>query len=681
MRHISRFAVKRSLSLVLMLGLSPLTLAAQERHGVDTTVLDRTVKPDVDFYQFANGGWLSKVVIPADKPAIDAFTEVQLRNEALLKAIVEKVAASSDFPSPSVERKIGDFYRTGMDEALAEQLGIKPLEPILDRIDSLSDRQELLKEMARLQKIGVSVTFEFGVQADFKNSKMQILQFGQGGLGLPDRDYYLNDDPQSKMLREQYTAHLTRTLQLAGTKPEQAAEATKQIMALETRLAKASLKREQMRDPNALYHKMTRKELDALTPGMAWQPYLHELGIGSVKEMNVSTPDFFKAVETALAEVPLNDWKAYLRWHTISAFSSTLNKAFAEENFRFSSMLTGQKEQPPRWRRILNATEGALGEAVGKLYVAEAFPPEAKKRAYALVVNLKGTLRERIQNLDWMGDATKAEALKKLDAITIKVGYPDKWKNYDDLVVGTDSYTQNTIRANEFAIRRSLKKINKPVDRSEWGMTPPTVNAYYNPLNNEIVFPAGILQPPFFDAKADDASNYGAIGMVIGHEMTHGFDDQGRQFDAAGNLRDWWTAEDAKKFKERSEALVQQYAAYSATPEAKVNGILTQGENIADLGGLTVAYEAWRKTPQGKGSAEVLDGFTPEQRFFLAFGQIWRFKSSPQFANLLAKLDSHSPAKWRVMGTLVNIPPFASAFGTGVVGSVAQPSSGKVKIW
>ena len=672
----------KSAAILTLLGVSSGAVLAQNGHGVDVSTIDRSVKPDVDFYQFANGGWLAKTAIPADKPAIDAFTEVQLRNEAILKRIVENVSGSTDYTSQSAERKVGDFYRTGMDEALAERLGIAPIQPILTRIDSLSDRKEVLHEIARLHKIGVSAGFDWGVESDFKNSKMQIFQFAQGGLGLPDRDYYLNDDPQSKALRAAYTAHVTRILQLAGATPEAAAASTAQILGLETRLAKASLKREQMRDPNSMYHKMTRKELDAITPGVAWQPYFQELGVGSLKDLNVATPDFFKAIDAVLAEVPLSDWKAYLRWHTLADFGATLNKAFSDERFRFSSALTGQKEQAPRWRRILNSTESALGEALGKLYVAEAFPPDAKKRATALVVNLKGTLRGRIQDLDWMSAETKVEALKKLDAIKIKVGYPDKWKNYDDLVVGTDSYAQNVIRANEFAVRRSLKKVNKPVDRGEWGMTPPTVNAYYNPLNNEIVFPAGILQPPFFDAKADDASNYGAIGTVIGHEMTHGFDDQGRQFDAAGNLRDWWTAEDAKRFKERSEALVTQFAGYAATPEAKVNGVLTQGENIADLGGLTIAYNAWLKTPQGsKAKTESIEGFTGEQRFFLAYGQIWRFKSSPEFASLLAKLDAHSPGKWRVLGTLYNINPFVGAFGAGVEGSAARPGAGKVKIW
>jgi putative endopeptidase len=377
----------------------------------------------------------------------------------------------------------------------------------------------------------------------------------------------------------------------------------------------------------------------------------------------------------------LADWKSYLRWNIISGMAPYLNKAFSEEGFRFSSRLTGQKQQSPRWRRVQRTTESILGEVVGQLFVAQAFPPEAKKRALTLVQNIKAALRERLLALDWMGEETRKQALRKLDAMQIKVVYPDKWRDYSGLTVGTDSYAQNILRASEFEFKRNIAKAGKPVDRKEWLMTPPTVNAYYNPQVNEIVFPAGILQRPFFDAKADDASNYGAIGAVIGHEITHGFDDQGRQFDAEGNLKDWWTAEDAKRFKERGEALVKQYSAYPAIDKVFVNGELTQGENIADLGGLMIAYQAWQKSWRNKSRPEPQDGFTPEQRFFLAFGQIWRFKSSPEYARLLANLDAHSPARWRVLGTLVNVPAFVEAFGSGDPNSIARPGSGSVKIW
>ena len=672
-----------------LLGLSGLALPspgraqtppAGEKHGVDADLLDRTVKPDVNFYEFANGGWLKQTTIPADKPAIDGFTEVALRNEAILKGIVEKLAADPALPTDSEAKKISDFYRVGMDEALAERLGVAPLTPIFDKIEGVTDRESLLREIASLHRMGVGAGFEMAVEADFKDSRRKILILAQGGLALPDRDYYLKDDPQSKMLRERYVAYASKTLELAGEKPEDAAKDAADILALETRLAKASRTRVQMRDVNGLYHLMDLKALQALAPGLDWAAYFKETGLENPGQINVATPEFFQALDKTTAEIPLAQWKTYLRWQTLAAYTPYLSKPFADERFRFVAMLTGQKEQPPRWRRVLGTTEGVLGDAVGKLYVAQAFPPEAKQKALALVLNLKSALRGRIQKLDWMGAQTKAEAFRKLDTMIIKIGYPDKWKDYSGLKVGADSYVQNMIQASEFAFDRELKKAGKPVDRTDWGMTPQTVNAYYNPLNNEIVFPAGILQPPFFDAKADDASNYGAIGAVIGHEMTHGFDDQGRQFDSKGNLRDWWTAEDAKRFAERSAALVKQYGGYKAIDAVKVNGELTQGENIADLGGITVAFQAWKKTPQAK-KREKIDGFTPEQRFFLAFGQIWRFKSSPEYTKLLANLDTHSPSPWRVRGTLVNVPDFIKAFGSGDPASDARPGSGAVRIW
>ena len=490
---------------------------------------------------------------------------------------------------------------------------------------------------------------------------------------------------------------VSKLMTLAGDTPEEASATATDVLALETRLAHGSLTRVQLRDPDALYHKMTLKELKAQTPNLDWDRYFVEIGLPNPGEMNNGMPEFIKTLDATVSGSSLVSWKRYLRWHTVSTLSPYLSRSFGEESFRFSSLFTGQKEMTPRWRQVLRVTDGVLGEALGQLFVAEAFPPEAKRRAFALVQNLKGALRERIRNLDWMGETTKKQALSKLDAIKIKVGYPDHWLDYGRLKVEEDSYVQNVLRSNRFDFERMITRFGKPVDRTEWAMTPPTVNAYYNPLYNEIVFPAGILQPPFFDPRADDASNYGGIGMVIGHEMTHGFDDQGRKFDAAGNLRDWWTAEDAKRFTERGQALVKQYSAYQAVAgtdpkgadAAYVNGELTQGENISDLGGLTVAYQAWRQTPQGRqksnppanmpaGEGET---FTPQQRFFLAFAQIWRGKMSPQMARLLVGLDSHSPNRWRVLGTLVNMPAFVEAFGPGVEGTVARPGSGNVKIW
>lgn len=678
-------------------------------HGVDLKTLDRAVKPDVDFYRFANGGWIDRTPLPADRPSIGAFEEVSVRNEAVLHTILERAAKQSQQGASNREsksnagvsreilNKVGLFYRVGMDESLADRVGVEPLRPILREIDGVKDSGGLVQELARLHRVGISAGFEAGVAPDPKNSRQMIWQFGQGGLGLPERDYYLNADPRSTAIRKHYADYIVKSLTLLGESTEVATTAATDIVALETRLAKSSLAPVQMRDPNALYHRTTLAELKALTPGTAWDRYFTEADLPNPGDMNVGVPDFLKAFDTALAEVPLAQWKSYLRWHTISSLAPFLSRPFVEESFRFGTLFSGQKEQSPRWRRVLRVTDGALGEALGQLFVAEAFPVAAKRRALALVLNLKGALRERIQKLDWMGDETKSQALHKLDTLQIKVGYPDKWLDYGPLKVESDSFVQNVLRANEFDFHRAIAKVGKPVDRAEWGMTPPTVNAYYNPMFNEIVFPAGILQPPFFDPKADDASNYGAIGMVIGHEMTHGFDDQGRQFDADGNLKDWWTAEDAQRFAERGQALVKQYGAYKAVelaktdakPETKsetvlVNGQLTLGENISDLGGLTVAYEAWKQTPQGRQKATKAldkDSFAPRQRFFLAFAQIWRSKMSPEMARMLASLDAHSPNRWRVLGTLVNMPSFVEAFGPGDTGSVAQPGSGSVKIW
>ncbi len=670
-----------SLSLAALVVVSPLRAQSQMTHGIDLSTLDRSVKPDTDFYRFANGAWLDKTAIPADKPAMDAFTEITLRNEAVLQRVVEKAAAESDLPAGSEVRKIGDFYRVGMDEARAESLGVKPLEPLFHRIDALSDRSGILREIARLNRIGVSALFSGGLLPDLKDSRRRIFTMAQGGISLPDRDYYLNDDPMSKTLREKYVVYLQKSFVLAGETSAQAGKDAADVLDLETRLAKASRSRVQMRDVNGLYHKLDLKGLEALSPALDWGEYFREIGMGSPGDINVATPEYFQEVDKMLGEVSLTEWKAYLRQQTLSAFAPYLNRAFSEEGFRFSSLLTGQKEQRPRWRRVLDTTEGVMGEAVGKLYVAEAFSPAAKQRAYTMILDLKAALRDRIEALDWMSAQTKVEALKKLDTLQIKVGYPDKWKSYAGLEVRADSYVQNVMRANEFAFKQELKKVGKPVDRTEWSMTPPTVNAYYNPLYNEIVFPAGILQAPFFDVNADDASNYGAIGAVIGHEMTHGFDDQGRQFDSAGNLRDWWTAEDGKHFKERADALIRQYSAYIAVGEVKVNGALTQGENIADLGGLNIAYQAWKRTWKNGAAPGAIEGFTSEQRFFLAFAQIWRFKSSLEYSRLLAQVDAHSPAYWRVMGTLVNFPPFVEAFGPGSSTSVARPGSGSIRIW
>ena len=673
----SRFGLTLGLAAVVL----PATVQAGEHHGIDPTIIDRSVNPTTDFFQYANGKWLEKATIPADLTGTGVFQEVFERNQKISHAAAEKAARDHTSSADSPTRKVGEFYRVGMDEALANRLGAAPLEPEIQRIMAISDKGMLLDEIARLHRVGVSAAFGAGVRQDAKDSASQIFNLSQGGLGLPERDYYLRDDAKSKDIRQQYVTHIARTLELTNTSKAEAEKGAANILAFETRLAKASMPRVEMRNPNVTYHKMTPDELKAQTPNIEWTRYFAMLGKADPGALNVSQTAFFTEFGTMLADVPLDQWKTYLKWHLLRSESPYLSRPFVEEDFAFNRAFTGQKQLAVRWKRVLATTDRSLGEAMGQLYVAQAFTPQAKQRALELVQNLKGVLRERLQTLEWMGEETRVQAVRKLDAIRIKIGYPDKWRDYSGLKVESDSYVQNVFRANEFEFQRRLDKIGKPVDRDEWGMTPPTVNAYYSPSMNEIVFPAGILQPPFFDPKADDASNYGGIGAVIGHEMTHGFDDSGRQFDADGNLKDWWTPEDAKRFTERSTALANQYSAYVAIDDLHVNGKLTMGENIADLGGLTVAYLALEKTLAGKPRPALIDGFTPEQRFFLAFGQIWRSKLTPERVRLLVQTDPHSPNRWRVFGPLANTPAFREAFGSGGTTDASTAGASIIRIW
>ncbi|MDX1931680.1 MAG: M13 family metallopeptidase [Capsulimonadales bacterium] len=650
--------------------------------GVDVSTIDRSVKPTEDFYRFANGLWLDKTVIPAAYPQYGTFAELTDRSQEALRKVVEKAAedARSGKAAPGTNaRKVGDFYRIGLDEERANRLGIEPIRPELDRIARIRDVGELLETIAFLHREGIEAGFSAGPGPDLKNSSRYIANIGQGGLGLPDRDYYVKTDEATVGIRKGYQEHVAKMLALLGDSPADAAQSAERIMAIETRLAKASLTGVERRDPNASYHLMSAEEVLKRFPGVPFDRYRKTLGFPEKGDVNFAHPTFFKEFHTLLTEVPLDHWKAYLRWHLIATTGRYLSQPFIEERFRFGSAMTGQKELLPRWKRVLAVTDENLGEAIGQLYVQENFPPEAKEKALTLVRNLIGALKERITALDWMSAPTKEQALRKLGKIAIKIGYPDKWRDYSALEVATDSYWRNVARAHEFETERLLRKIGKPVDRGEWGMTPPTVNAYYNPLLNEIVFPAGILQPPFFDPKADDASNYGAIGMVIGHELTHGFDDQGRKFDAEGNLRDWWTPDDASKFQERSAVLIKQFSAYSPIEGVNVNGALTLGENIADLGGLNVAYQAYLKALGGK-EPPVIAGFTGKQRFFLAFAQAWRVKTRPEMARMLVTIDPHSPGLFRVKGTLTNVPMFWEAFGADP--AKASPAGGKfISIW
>ena len=670
-----RAAFACGLGAVLALAL-PANAHAGDRHGIDPATIDRSVAPTTDFFEYANGRWLEKAKIPADLTGVGAFQELADRNQALLRQVADKASGDVSAPANSARHKVGVFYRIAQDTTLADRLGAQPLAPEMQRIADISDSAGLLAEIAHLHRMGVTAGFGAFVRQDAKNSTQQILQLSQGGLGLPDRDYYLRDDAKSQQIRRQYTDYAARLLTLSDD-PSAATDANG-IIALETRLARASMTRVAQRDPNATYHPTTVAALEESTPAIPWPRYFAALGAADPGPLNVGQPEFFKEWNAALSEMPLAQWKTYLRFHVLRTYAPTLSKSFVDADFDYNRAFTGQKQMLPRWKRALRETDRAMGEAMGQLYVEKAFPPHAKQRAQTLVQNLKGALHDRILALDWMGDDTKAQAVRKLDAIRIKVGYPDKWRDYSALKVENDSYAQNVMRANEFEFQRRLDKLGKPVDHDEWGMTPPTVNAYYNPSLNEIVFPAGILQPPFFDPKADDASNYGGIGVVIGHEMTHGFDDQGRQFDAEGNLKDWWTSGDAQRFATRANALADQYSGYVAVDDLHVNGKLTLGENIADLGGLTIAYIALEKTLEGKPRAALIDGYTPEQRFFLSFAQIWRSKITPERTRLLTQTDPHSPGRWRVNGTLANAPGFNEAFGSG---SGATASTTPIRIW
>jgi len=631
-------------------------------HGLDLSVMDTSVKPDVDFFRYANGKWLDSTVIPADKTGDGVGAEVEERNLALLHAIAQEAAADKAATPNSPEGKVGSFYRSAMDEARIERDGIKPLMPEFARIDAVHDAASLIKEIGHLHRWGVYAGFYFYVGQDDKDSTQEIAQLSQGGLDLPECGYFTRTDKETQAIRKAFAAHVAKTFTLLGETSGQAASDTSAVMALETRLALSSRTPEALRDPLANYHKMTVADLNALSPGLDWQPYFNALGLQQPGAMEVGQPEFFTTLGKMLTETPLRDWKTYLRWSLVTTEAPRLNAAFVNEDFHFNhTVLNGVPHIRPRWKRALAATDDSLGEALGQLYVARAFSPEAREQVRAMVQNLKAALRERIQALDWMGESTKLQAIAKLDAMAVKVGYPDQWRDYSKLDVSSPSYVMNGMRADEFEFQRNLDKIGKPVDKSEWGMTPPTINAYYSAEMNDINFPAGILQPPFFDPQYDDAVNYGDTGATIGHEMTHGFDDQGRLYDAQGNLHNWWTDSDSKAFTARAQGIIDQYSAYEPLPGMHIDGELTQGENIADIGGLKIAYLAFERAIQGK-PRQLIDGFTPEQRFFIAYAQSYRSKDRAEAEKVSLLSDPHSPDAFRVNGAVADLPEFRQAF-------------------
>ena len=675
------------ISIIAPFGLraEPQPQIAQNSPPIDPKNMDTSVKPGDDFFRYATGAWIKRTEIPPEYSRWGAFNELIERNNDALHTIAGKASQIHVDPKLAPEtQKVGDYYASGMDEQSIEAMRTKPLEEELGRIEAMKDRQDVLTEIGHLHSIGINAFFNFGAGQDAKDSTRDIAQAVQGGLGMPDRDYYTKQDPDMKQKREKYIAHVTKMLTLLGEPAQKAADDAKRIMALETKLAEASRTRVQLRDPIKNYNKMGVRQLQDLTPEWNWSDYFNKINLLEPGDINVHQPEFFKAANDVFKSTPIDDWKAYLRWHLISATAPYLSKDFVDEEFDFNERtLRGTQQNKPRWKRVIATEDDEIGEALGKLYVGFHFPPEAKARALELVNNLKEALADRIKTLDWMDEATKKEALKKLAAMNVKIGYPDKWLDYSLLQIDRGPYVLNAMRAGKFEADRDLEKIGKPVDRTDWGMTPPTVNAYYNPNMNEIVFPAGILQPPFFYANADDAVNYGGIGAVIGHEMTHGFDDQGRQFDATGNLRDWWSKKSADEYDKRRKAIVQQYNEYEPLPGLHLNGELTQGENIADIGGVKLAYAALQKAldKHPEEQNKKIDGFTPEQRFFLSFAAIWRSKIRDEDQKLRVKTDPHSPAQFRVNGPLSDLPEFQKAFNIPDGSPMVRPPDKRVNIW
>ncbi len=658
---------------------------AKAEPAFDVANLDKSVKPGDDFYKFANGSWLKNNPVPPEYARWGSFNLLTERNNEALHKIAQKAAAEAAGSGATPEvQKVGDYFASGMNETEINTARAKPLEEELKKIDAIKDRADVLKQIAHLHRIGIGSFFGFLSGPDDKKADMNIAQAFQGGLGLPDRDYYLKDDEASQKIRDQYVEHVSKMLQLLGDPEKKATESARKVLAFETSLAKPARSRVELRDPQKNYNKMKVSELQALTPDFKWTDYFTSLSIPAPAEVNVGQPDFFKAANEVYKTASLDDWKTYLRWNLINAAATELSSDFVDENFRFyGTALTGAKKLKERWKRVITVVDAQLGEALGKLYVAEYFPPESKARMIELVKNVQEAMADSIKSRDWMDEKTKEEALKKLASFRVKIGYPDEWRDYSKLKIDRGPYVLNAMRGAMFEIDRQLKKIGQPVDKDEWGMSPPTVNAYYHPNLNEIVFPAGILQPPFFSAQADDAINYGGIGAVIAHEISHGFDDQGRQFDAEGNLRDWWTAESAAKYKERAQKIVQQYAEYEPLPGMHINGELTLGENIADDGGVKLAFAALQKAlaKNPEMAKQKIDGFTPEQRFFLGWAQVWRNNIRDEDLRRRIITDPHSPGHYRCNGPLANSAEFQKAFNLPDGSPMVRPADKRVSIW
>jgi endothelin-converting enzyme/putative endopeptidase len=655
----AKFTGHLAISLVLFLSLATAQQSEKHEPALDVTSMDRSADPCVDFFQYSCGGWIKKNPIPPDQSSWDTYSKMQDENLTQLRGLLEEAAVPAAGRN-AVTQKIGDYYASCTDEKAIDAKGAEPLKPELDRIAKMTTKAEIAELAAA--RSGGRAPFRFDSIQDFKDAKQVIANADQGGLGLPDRDYYVKEDAKSADLRKAYAVHVQKMFELLGDTPESALAETQTVMRIETALAKGSMTRVERRDPKSLDHKMTGAELEKLSPEFRWQVYFTKVGLPSLTSLNVASPGFFKALNEELEKESLADWKTYLRWHLAHADAEFLSTAFVNENFDFyGKTLQGRKELRPRWKRCTDNVDDDLGEALGQAYVEKYFSPDSKQKALKMVKEIETAMEQDINSLPWMSAATKQQALVKLHGMANKIGYPDKWRDYSKLEIVRGDELGNVQRSRTFEFNRELAKIGKPVDRGEWDMTPPTVNAYYNPQMNDINFPAGVLQPPAFDPTSDAAPNYGDTGGTIGHELTHGFDDEGRQFDAQGNLRDWWTADDGKEFVKRASCISDQYSSYTIIDDIKINGKLTLGEDVADLGGLLLAYMAWKEDTKSE-KLEPLDDLTPEQRFFVGYGQSWCGETRDETKRLRATVDPHSPEKYRTNGVVSNMPEFQQAF-------------------
>ena len=651
----------------------------QLKSGIDMAKMDSTVQPQEDLYRYMNGAWLNTFEIPEDKSNYGSFTKLADEAEINLRTIIEESANAANKEPGSNVQKVEDMYLSFMDSARVEELGIEPIQKDLDKISQLQSKEDLAKQMAELSKMGVGTLFFAFVDQDAKNTTQYIINFYQGGLSLPDRSYYLNDNPKFSEIRGKYLEHINNMFTLAGF--ENGTELAEKIMEMETEIAKTHWTRVENRDRNKTYNKFAMTDLNSKMGDFNLTVFANEAGFGSVDSVRVYQPSFFESLSDIFDSYSMDDWKAYLTWKYLRSSAPYLSKEFVDENFNFfSKTLSGVEKNRPRWKRAVNSVEAVLGEVVGKVYVEKHFKPEAKERMIQLVNNLKASFKDRIQGLEWMSPETKEKALAKLNKFNAKIGYPDKWKDYSALEITADDLIGNMKRSAMVEHQREIDKLGKPIDRDEWFMTPQTVNAYYSPNMNEVVFPAAILQPPFFNMEADDAVNYGGIGAVIGHELTHGFDDQGRKSDGDGNLNDWWTESDGKQFEERAQVMINQYNQFNPIDTMRVNGKLTLGENIADLGGLTIAYYAYQKSLNGK-EAPVIDGFSGDQRFFLGWAQVWGRKYRDDELRRRIVTDPHSPSEYRTNAVIANMPEFYAAFDVAEESPLYKSETERVKIW